>query len=128
MPNTIKLLVLLFIPVLILTGCAKQSDNLVRKDAQDQGTIWSAINNASAIIDVRSSEEYSAGHLEGAINIPHDQISRHLSELSQWKESSVVVYCKSGRRAGIAQTVLQENGFMNVTNAGGYSDIIAAHK
>ena len=63
------------------------------------------INQMSAtphqIIDVRSPEEFAAGHVKGAINIPFDQIEQHQNLLNTLKPSTLVVYCRSGRRAGI---------------------------
>ena len=63
------------------------------------------INQMSAtphqIIDVRSPEEFAAGHVKGAINIPFDQIEQHQNLLNTLKPRTLVVYCRSGRRAGI---------------------------
>ena len=73
------------------------------------------INQMSAtphqIIDVRSPEEFAAGHVKGAINIPFDQIEQHQNLLNTLKPSTLVVYCRSGRRAGIFEKTLTEKGF-----------------
>jgi phage shock protein E len=69
----------------------------------------SARADAPLILDVRSQAEYEAGHVPGAVLIPHDQLAGRLSELD--RERWVLVYCKSGRRAGIAEEVLVKNGF-----------------
>ncbi|MEO2267030.1 rhodanese-like domain-containing protein [Pseudoalteromonas sp. YIC-656] len=61
------------------------------------------------LLDVRSSEEYQQGHIKGAINISFDVISEHAAKLD--KEQPIVVYCRSGRRAGIAIETLQQLGF-----------------
>lgn len=53
------------------------------------------------IVDVRSEEEYLDGHLKGAINIPFNQLDKFESELQALSGKTVVVYCRSGRRAGI---------------------------
>ncbi|MCB0318385.1 MAG: rhodanese-like domain-containing protein [Bdellovibrionales bacterium] len=82
------------------------------------------IYNADLLIDVRNPDEYLEGHLANAINIPHDEIGNRISEISQFKEKKVVVYCRSGRRSGLAKTELLANGFNNVENAGGYSDLV----
>ena len=65
--------------------------------------------DAPLVLDVRSPEEFAAGHVPGAVNIPHDQVATRISELDpgRW----VLVYCKSGRRAGIAEGVLADAGF-----------------
>jgi len=73
------------------------------------------VNQMSAtphqIIDVRSPEEFAAGHVKGAINIPFDQIEQNHNLLNTLKPSTLVVYCRSGRRAGIFEKTLTEKGF-----------------
>ncbi|TMP78458.1 rhodanese-like domain-containing protein [Pseudoalteromonas phenolica] len=73
------------------------------------------VNQMSAtphqIIDVRSPEEFAAGHVKGAINIPFDQIEQNQNLLNTLKPSTLVVYCRSGRRAGIFEKTLTEKGF-----------------
>lgn len=71
------------------------------------------------VLDVRSVGEYSHGHIAGAINVSHDTVKENLSQLSQYKDSTVVVYCRSGRRAGIAEHILAENGFSDVRHLTG---------
>lgn len=61
------------------------------------------------VLDVRSPAEFAAGHVPGAMNIPHDRIGEHLAEVPRDKD--VVLYCQSGRRAGIAAQVLAEQGY-----------------
>ena len=78
------------------------------------------------LVDVRTPKEYEAGHLDGAINIPHDQTAERLAEYGADKTRSIVVYCRSGRRSGVATKVLTENGFTAVHNGGGYEGILAA--
>jgi rhodanese-related sulfurtransferase len=65
--------------------------------------------DAPLLIDVRSPEEFAAGHVPGAVNIPYDQVSGRLSEIDD--QRWVLVYCQSGRRAGIAEGVLAGAGF-----------------
>lgn len=60
------------------------------------------------LVDVRTAEEYAAGHIPGAINIPHDQMAARAGSLPAGKP--VVLYCKSGRRAGLAAEVLEKAG------------------
>lgn len=73
----------------------------------------------AVVLDVRSAKEYADGHIKGAINISHDELSDRLSELSQYKDKTVVVYCRSGRRAGIAESLLENNGFSKVKHLTG---------
>jgi phage shock protein E len=76
-------------------------------------------NSAPLILDVRSADEYSAGHLPGATNIPHTEIPNRLAELPADRETEIVVHCHSGRRAAAAQTSLEEAGFSNIRHLDG---------
>lgn len=87
---------------------------------------WSQIEKGAILLDVRTSAEYKAGHLEGAINIPHDQLRARIAELGSDKSKDVVVYCRTGRRAGLILPVLKEYGFENVLNAKSYQRMIDA--
>ncbi|MGB5104215.1 MAG: rhodanese-like domain-containing protein [Steroidobacteraceae bacterium] len=61
------------------------------------------------VLDVRSPDEFAAGHVPGAINIPHERIAERLAEVPRDKD--VILYCQSGRRAGIAAQALAEQGY-----------------
>jgi rhodanese-related sulfurtransferase len=66
------------------------------------------------VLDVRTAEEYNNGHIANAINFSHNTIAEKLDLLSQYKDKKVVLYCRSGYRAGIAGSVLSKNGFTNL--------------
>lgn len=84
--------------------------------------VWS-MDNGSVIVDVRSDKEYQEGHIEGALHKPHDQIDESISSLLPDKSRHIVLYCGSGKRAGMAKEKLEELGYTNVENAGGYKDM-----
>ena len=74
------------------------------------------------IIDARTEEEFTQGHIEGAILIPEYEIaSRAESELPN-KEALILVYCRSGRRSKIAAEELVKLGYTNVKEFGGIID------
>ena len=73
-------------------------------------------------IDVRTAEEYQAGHVEGAINIPYEEIVERIGEVTEDPDALIYVYCRSGRRSGIAQGMLQDAGYTQVINLGGLED------
>ena len=75
-------------------------------------------------IDVRSADEFNVGHLQDAVNIPHDQILARIQAVSPDKNAPVNLYCRSGRRAETALTELKNAGYTNVTNHGGYEDLV----
>ncbi len=66
------------------------------------------------ILDVRTAREYSSGHIPGAINIGHRDISSRLDELRPCADKDVVVYCELGIRARMAQATLAKAGFLGV--------------
>jgi rhodanese-related sulfurtransferase len=69
------------------------------------------------VLDVRTPQEFSAGHVPGAVNIPYDEVASHLAEIP--KDKDVVLYCKSGRRAGLAAEVLEANGYTKLEHLQG---------
>lgn len=69
---------------------------------------------APVILDVRSPEEFAAGHIPGAVNLPHREIANRLDEVPAAKEEEVVVYCERGGRAGLADLALEQAGFQQV--------------
>jgi phage shock protein E len=73
-------------------------------------------------IDVRSAEEYQQEHVAAAVNIPYTEINGRIDEVTGDKEALIYVYCRSGRRSGIAQSTLEEAGYTNVVNLGGLED------
>ena len=70
-----------------------------------------ARDDAPLLLDVRSPEEFAAGHVAGAVNIPHDQVASRLSEVRASGRPWVLVYCRSGKRAESAEAVLAKAGF-----------------
>jgi rhodanese-related sulfurtransferase len=73
----------------------------------------------AAIVDVRSSEEFAAGHLPDAKNIPLADLDSRIGELAKLKSKSVVVVCQSGARANAAAVKLAKAGFTDVVNLDG---------
>ena len=80
-------------------------------------------NGQGTFVDVRTPEEYSGGHVPGAINIPLDQVQNRLDEFKDMPKP-VVVYCRSGARSGMATSILQGAGIKEVINGGGISDVL----
>lgn len=79
------------------------------------------------ILDVRTQSEFDAGHLEHAILLPYDEIGSRFAELLEYSNISILVYCRTGNRSGIASDELITHGFTSVYNMlGGISTWIAA--
>ncbi len=71
------------------------------------------------ILDVRSEAEFTRGHVPGAVNLSHDRLAARLEELDAARDQPIVVYCESGRRAGLAADVLREAGFSDIRHLTG---------
>ena len=76
--------------------------------------------NGAVVIDVRTPEEYHEGHIEGADLMPLAELYQH-HELSVLKarDTPVLLYCRSGRRSGLAMHDLARLGFKYLMNMGG---------
>jgi phage shock protein E len=70
------------------------------------------------VIDVRTPEEFQSGHVQGALNLPHDSIAQDIAKTKVAKDDHVILYCRSGRRSEMAQGTLKGLGFSNVENYG----------
>ncbi len=120
-----KIFVISFLS-LVLIACTnnnhltKQSSNMQNTDQQTQHQkptvtgIW---------IDVRSNDEYQAGHLVSAINIPVEQIAHDIASITNNKNAIINLYCRSGRRAENARAILLQMGYTNVINHGGFDQL-----
>ncbi|TFG82788.1 MAG: rhodanese-like domain-containing protein [Spirochaetales bacterium] len=69
------------------------------------------------LLDVRTQEEFLAGHIPGAILAPYDALISSFKEMDTARP--IVVYCQSGRRSGLAKSTLTSMGYTNVSDFGG---------
>ena len=82
-----------------------------------------AENNGAVLLDVRNADEYAGGHIPKAILLPYDAINREsAAKAIPTKETTVVVYCRSGRRSAIAAGSLRKLGYLKVYDLGGIND------
>jgi rhodanese-related sulfurtransferase len=71
------------------------------------------------VLDVREPDEFKAGHIEGAVNIPIRTLMKNLDKLPKDKAASIAVVCKSGIRAAYATMALKLMGYTNVKDVAG---------
>lgn len=92
----------------------------------EPSSVQEAIADGAKLIDVRTPEEFAAGHLRGAVNIDLSgpDFDERVGALD--KTSSYVVYCASGNRAGTAIEAMRGQGFGHLTNGGGFEDLAAS--
>jgi phage shock protein E len=79
------------------------------------------IKEGAFLVDVRSAGEFANGHVKGSVNIPVDQVQSQLSRFKDKKQ--IVVFCRSGMRSSQAKSILERNGFSNVTNGGTWGSV-----
>ena len=111
-----------------LAACARQqASNASGAPAETAARPAAAARNATppVYVDVRTPAEFAAGHVAGAINIPYDQMPQRWTELDSLRARPVVLYCRSGHRAGIALQELQTHGFTGAVNGGGLEGLKA---
>ena len=107
------------------TEAPEQSAGMAGDRPAAEATATATADLNVVYVDVRTQEEYDAGHVEGAIHIPHTEMQARHGELEAYDDKQIVVYCRSGRRSGIAQGILEAEGFDNVINGGGLRDLRA---
>ena len=69
------------------------------------------------VVDVRTADEWNQGHLSSAKHIEWQEISE-IQDFDLKKDSQIILYCRSGKRAEKAKIILNNLGYMNVINAG----------
>lgn len=79
------------------------------------------VKQGAVIVDVRSPAEYKQGHVKGAINLPLNELNKHLSKLK--KDATIITCCASGMRSASAKSILKTNGYTIVYNGGGWSSL-----
>lgn len=84
-----------------------------------QQELISSANNNVVIIDVRTAEEFRQGHIPNAINIPLSEIINNPNTLEPSKDKPIILYCRSGYRAGKASKILLKNGYQNLRHLEG---------
>lgn len=88
----------------------------------DQGALLKRIEQKDAsmiVLDVRSPEEYAAGHIPGAINIPYTHLPARIADLPDTTDKDIVLYCTVGIRAERGAQRLRENGFTRLLHLDG---------
>jgi phage shock protein E len=80
------------------------------------------VKDGAIILDVRSKGEFDGGHVKGSINIPVDQLANNLNKLKD-KNKTIITCCASGMRSAVAKNTLKSNGYAQVYNGGGWSNL-----
>ncbi|MBQ7574517.1 MAG: rhodanese-like domain-containing protein [Clostridia bacterium] len=127
-----KFLTLIFMcTAMTLTGCRAfnvyDRDGMVRENtytqiSQDEAKAMMSSDSGYVIVDVRTVDEFSSGHIPNAICIPNEDITTSKPELLPDINQEILVYCRSGRRSKEASQKLADIGYTNVYEFGGIID------
>ena len=120
-----KKLIPILLSALMLTSCAGTSNNKTntyRSITVDEAVTMMAQETGYIILDVRRPDEFAAGHIPNAINVPNETIgTAEIPELPD-KNQLIMVYCRSGRRSKEASEKLMKLGYTNIVEFGGILD------
>ena len=93
----------------------------VRKDDTSKSSLKNLINNGAFLVDLRTRDEFSQGHIECSVNIPLAELGKSLDKFKG--HSNIVLVCFSGNRSGFAKDILEKKGFKNIINAGAWEEL-----
>ena len=120
-----KKLLPLLLSALMLTACSPSGGtktNPYRQISMDEAATMMAQETNYIILDVRRPDEFAAGHIPNAINVPNETIgTAEIPELPD-KDQLIMVYCRSGRRSKEAAEKLVKLGYTNIVEFGGILD------
>ncbi len=114
---------------LALAGCSNDSEPTAAAETPSSTAAQPSLveqADGRTIIDVRTPEEFAAGHVEGAVNIDVQDpaFDERISELPE--DGSYLVYCRSGNRSAAAAARMAEFGYTDVRDGGAFEALVAA--
>lgn len=108
--------------ILVLNNSCSNSTSKQQEEGAQPQNIKELIKNGAIILDVRTTEEYNSGNINGSINIPLNNLNTNLNSLPN-KNQPIIIYCAAGARAEQAKQLLTKKGYKNLINAGGYAEL-----
>ena len=118
-----KKIIPFLLSLLALTGCGSAAqESSYQQFSMDEALAQMAEEENYILLDVRTVEEFSNGHIPGAVNLPNESIEEsEIPELPD-KEQRIYVYCRSGNRSKQAASKLVKLGYTNIIEIGGIND------
>jgi phage shock protein E len=109
-----KLVTFWILSLLSFSAYSSNISNISQQELREANT------KSVVIVDVRTPEEFQQGHVPNAINVPLSEIIENPAILKSSKEKAIVLYCRSGYRAGKAAEALQKEGHQNLRHLEGH--------
>ncbi len=109
-----RILILFFVFVLIAVFALKAAPGMSEAAAREH------LKKGAIVVDVRTVDEFKAGHLTNAVNIPLNDLKQKISGRVPDKKQVLLLHCRSGRRSEIAQQQLRAMGYTNAFNIGSF--------
>lgn len=128
MSLVLRPLVLLALAAVFVLGACSSTSTGTSTEAVRTVAAAEAVGmlDTRTVIDVRTPEEFAAGHVAGAVNIDVEASDFGTKIAALDPEDPYLVYCRSGRRSAIAADAMAEAGFTDIVDAGGLEPLVAA--
>ena len=119
-----KLFVWLLMLTFALAGCSAPGEGApsYRQISMEEAMAMMETESGYILLDVRTAEEFAAGHIPGAINIPNEDIGTDEIPRLPQKDQRIYVYCRSGNRSKQASEKLVALGYTDIVEIGGIMD------
>lgn len=121
-----RILPLLLVLVIMLAGCGKSDadtpSNTYEKITMSEGLARMESDENYILLDVRRADEFEAGHIPGAVNLPNGEIGTEEIPSLPDKAQTIYIYCRSGNRSKQAADKLLALGYTNLIECGGIID------
>ena len=121
-----RILPLLLVLVIMLAGCGKSdadtSNNTYEKISMSEGLARMESDENYILLDVRRADEFEAGHIPSAVNLPNEEIGTEEIPSLPDKAQTIYIYCRSGNRSKQAADKLLALGYTNLIEFGGIID------
>ena len=114
----------------MLAGCGKSDadtpNNTYEKITMSEGLARMESDENYILLDVRRADEFEAGHIPGAVNLPNEEIGTEEIPSLPDKAQTIYIYCRSGNRSKQAADKLLALGYTNLIEFGGIIDYTGA--
>ena len=121
-----RILPMLLAMIFVLSGCGESDDGLqdyiYENISMSEGIDRMKSDKGYILLDVRRADEFEAGHIPGAVNLPNEEIGTEEIPSLPDKAQTIYIYCRSGNRSRQAADKLLALGYTNIIEFGGIID------